>query len=292
MCGIPSRGPAVAGDWRGPMAISACRLHLPQGRPWSFRWRPAQCGWSATPLGRCGLPRPVPWPKRAGAKHATTSSCTTAASSCTTAASSCTTADSSCPTAVSSCRIVMPMHAPGTFGHCAGPAGHPKVTLGAAIDYSRLSAIGRRGIPALSVIATGRPGITQWGRTRLRARSRGTAIRRGPWFPGDGLCPCGPRANHRPRGNGRYCIGRGGAAGVDSRHITDLRHDHVCFIPVLATKIGDMSFPWSCNWVALCGATGFRATWAMPAATRSNGAGTVGSRPLPVALLPLFARKG
>src|SRR6185312_4559331 len=32
--------------------------------------------------------------------------------------------------------------------------------------------------------------------------------------------------------------GRGG--GVDSRHITDLRHDHACFIPILATPIGDM----------------------------------------------------
>jgi len=27
---------------------------------------------------------------------------------------------------------------------------------------------------------------------------------------------------------------------VDSRHITDLRHDHACFIPILATQIGDM----------------------------------------------------
>src|SRR5215813_10767215 len=51
--------------------------------------------------------------------------------------------------------------------------GRPKVTLGAAIDYSRLPTIGRRGIPALSVIAAVRPGITQWGRTRpVRGHAR------------------------------------------------------------------------------------------------------------------------
>ena len=36
----------------------------------------------------------------------------------------------------------------------------------------------------------------------------------------------------------------------------------------------------------------FRVTWAMLAATRSNGAGTVGSGALPVAVLPPFDRKG
>src|SRR5262249_21780666 len=52
-------------------------------------------------------------------------------------------------------------------------AGDRRVTLGAAIDYSRLPTIGRRGIPALSVIATVRPGITQWGRTRpVRGHAR------------------------------------------------------------------------------------------------------------------------
>src|SRR5262249_47392473 len=124
-------------------------------------------------------------------------------------------------------------------------------------------------------------GVTQcaWTPTPVRGHA-GRSIGVAGDSQAAGLPSRGQRANHRAPRKRPLPAWPGGAAEVHSRHITDLRHAHVCFIPILATKIRDMSsHDHAIGWPHV--GQHFRMTWAIPAATRSNGAATVGSATCP-----------
>jgi hypothetical protein len=129
-------------------------------------------------------------------------------------------------------------------------------------------------------------------RARPRAWSRRDGQSAWPAISRRQALPCGQPANHEALRK-RPLPAWPGRAAVDSRHVTDFGHDHACFVLILATKIRDKSFHHHVVGVATCRGKRFRGgALGKLVATRGNGTATVGSRGLPVGLLPSFAWKG